>query len=90
MGLVSIEDFCKQLSDERRTNGNILSNINWNEELERAGYHNVRLAYTYTGSWREIHDWCRQQFGKEHYAWTGYEFWFDDPKNATLFVLRWN
>jgi hypothetical protein len=36
-----------------------------------------------------MHHWCEQQFGKDHYAWTGSTFWFETEKDATLFGLRW-
>jgi hypothetical protein len=36
-----------------------------------------------------MHHWCEQQFGKDHYAWTGSTFWFETKKDATLFGLRW-
>lgn len=49
----------------------------------------------------EMRDWCTQQFGKSgNYAddtWTSREtvhmnytmFYFENPKDATLFALRW-
>lgn len=84
MELTPIRQFCQQLSD---THNNVDFNIDWNGELERAGYYYVVLQKHDT--WQEIHQWCTTHIGKEHYTWTGSKFWFDDSQNAMLFTLMW-
>lgn len=85
--MIPIGQFCRRIFVEQ-SDKQMISNIDWNGELERAGYHYVYLHQP--GSWNDVHSWCQEQFGEEHYSWTGSKFWFDDPKNATLFSLRWN
>lgn len=59
--------------------------------LARAGFYSATLGSGAQGtSWREIHEWCRAQFGNEHYTWTGSTFWFETEQDAVLFNLRWS
>jgi hypothetical protein len=38
---------------------------------------------------KECYDWCGEQFGPEHFAWTGSKFWFETESDAIMFALRW-
>lgn len=62
--------------------------INWTEVFKDQGYHDVALREP--TQWQEIHRWCEQQFGQDHYVWAGYRFWFEREQDAILFALRWN
>lgn len=56
-----------------------------------------RLRHTYTGkgNTNPVWAWCIEQYGPpepngRRWAWdTMRTFWFHDPKDATLFMLRW-
>jgi hypothetical protein len=64
--------------------------IDWLSMLESGGYICIPSADIITwGNLREAAQWCREQFGREHYYWTGGSFWFERSEDATLFVLRW-
>lgn len=62
----------------------------WQRRLRDAGYHEVPTAQLMgvTG-WTDIHEWCLQKFGEDHYTWTGSIFWFETEQHAVLFTLRW-
>jgi hypothetical protein len=60
---------------------------NWNSRLADAGYHRVELIRV--THWNDVHIWCEDIFGKQHYAWVGNEFWFECKENALLFQLKW-
>jgi len=61
--------------------------IDWNGLLEKQGYASANLSGDH--HWPEVHDWCRKQFGADHYTWTGSRFWFETQEAALLFVLKW-
>jgi hypothetical protein len=62
----------------------------WNLRLQDAGYYGIEATReAIRDHWQVMHHWCEQQFGKDHYAWTGSTFWFETEKDATLFGLRW-
>lgn len=58
----------------------------WTMRLHDAGYFGVDKG---SGSWRECHEWCREQIGHRHYAWVGNRFWFECEQHAVLFKLKW-
>jgi len=62
----------------------------WNVRLQDAGYYGIEASReAIRDNWQEMHQWCEQQFGKQHYAWTGSRFWFECEPAAVLFTLRW-
>jgi hypothetical protein len=60
----------------------------WNEQFQGAGYYSVD-THVMTIDWTGCHAWCQQQFGEDHYSWTGSTFWFETEQDALLFTLRW-
>lgn len=66
------------------------NDVDWARRLGDAKYYYTSPCKTSMRQWQEIHKWCEQQFGKEHYAWTGNVFWFESANDATLFALRWS
>lgn len=66
--------------------------IRWREALSNAGYYHADLSgvmATGFNAWKDAHRWCIDNFGKEHYTWTGERFWFETDQDALLFRLRW-
>jgi len=59
----------------------------WGSVFAEGGYYSVVPASI--SQWQELHEWCNQTFGREHYAWSGNNFWFETPEDATMFALRW-
>lgn len=59
------------------------------EIFEQAGFYSAALGDLGNSDWQEIHQWCRQQFNRDHYTWTGSTFWFETEQAAVLFTLRW-
>lgn len=39
--------------------------------------------------WREVHEWCRDEFGKNNYVWFGNRFFFLDTASRNKFVEAW-
>jgi len=77
-----------QVEDQGR-NGESVRPI-WNIRFRDAGYYGIEASReSVRDYWQEMHQWCEQQFGREHYAWTGSTFWFDSGRAAVLFTLRW-
>lgn len=60
---------------------------NWREFLKEQGYYPVAAG---AGSWADIHEWCVDKIGEQHYTWTGEVFWFENEQDALLFTLRWS
>jgi len=61
--------------------------ILWSEELAAAGYITVKL--TRSADWPEVHRWCIDNIGEDHYTWSGTDFWFESEEDAVMFSLRW-
>ena len=62
----------------------------WKRRYSEAGYHSVFAGLLgVEGEWQEIHRWCCEHIGRDHYSWTGGTFWFENERDATLFALRW-
>jgi len=59
----------------------------WYSRFLKAGYHHVEIGNMF--EWSSVHKWCREQFGEDHYNWTGSIFWFETERDATFFALRW-
>lgn len=65
-----------------------LPDIDWPATLKKAGYFSYHIKTLKT--WTSMHEWCREKFGDDHYAWTGAQFWFETKEDATMFILRWS
>jgi hypothetical protein len=56
----------------------------------KKGYHSVVLGFDAHRMWPEVHDWCKQNIGEQHYVCTGSRFWFEREQDAVWFALRWS
>lgn len=65
------------------------NSVLWAEVFGRIGYTSIILEKNYHSRWSEIHQWCKEEIGTDHYTWTGSTFWFEYKKDAILFALRW-
>ena len=82
--MTSIGNFIRlvqRLRDEKET----LEPLDWNSVFEDQGYYSVLLRPRN----KECYEWCAEQFGKEHFAWTGSKFFFETEQDAIMFKLRW-
>ena len=61
--------------------------VDWAQRYIDAGYY--RMILSDHSNWSEIHDWCEQEFGGNHYSWNGSNFWFETQEDAFRFALRW-
>ena len=80
----SIADVIRQ-AKELCDSGKLIEPINWNGLFLLNKYIPVELIPEN----KECYDWCGEQFGSEHFAWTGSKFWFETEKDAIMFTLRW-
>lgn len=78
-----------EMRKELRKTGDTLDGPTHAEQLEQKGFYSVTLGLNGLRQWQYVHQWCQEQFGEEHYTWTGSIFWFEDEKHAMLFALRW-
>jgi hypothetical protein len=63
----------------------------WHQRFRAAGYYSVEVNLQHPFNlWQDIHEWCVDQFGENHYTWTGSTFWFETDQAAVLFALRWS
>jgi len=60
----------------------------WHQRFRAGGYYSAEADLNHP--WQDIHEWCRAQFGEDHYTWTGSTFWFETEQAAVLFSLRWS
>ena len=87
MTIKEFTDMITQISIDEGKNGL----IDWNRVLAEKGYCPVQAGgFSAVGNWRECHAWCKEQFGREHYTWTGSKFWFETEQDAMLFLLKWS
>lgn len=88
-----IKEFVGEYLEEihsRQLEGDEPPTIDWNNMLESGGYICISSGKLgWTGEFREAAQWCREQFGREHYYFTGGSFWFDREEDAVMFALRW-
>jgi hypothetical protein len=82
--MISIADFITQVNKIIESDG-LSEPINWNGLFLLNGY----ISVEFTPKNKECYDWGREQFGPEHFAWTGSKFWFETEKDAIMFTLRW-
>lgn len=81
-----ILDFCEGWKDY--DTGFDPSLPSWSSRFRDAGYYQAELKHFHL--WNETHKWCRENFGERHYAWAGNTFWFENEKDAVLFILKWS
>jgi hypothetical protein len=82
--MVSIVECISQIK-KLHDAGRLVEPINWNGLFLLNGYISVDLIPKN----KECYNWGREQFGSEHFAWTGSKFWFETEKDAIMFTLRW-
>jgi hypothetical protein len=89
----SITDFIaawRQWDEGRKYKSQANRDWDWARRLAEAGYFGVKVGgHSIEHEWPNIHRWCEDQFGKNHYSWTGSTFWFETDRDAVLFALRW-
>lgn len=88
--MISINEFTRQvmaMRDEQK----LIDPIDWNFVLTQAGYVPVsaQLRARREGERLSMIDWCTEQFGIDHYVWTGLNFWFETEQDAIMFALRY-
>jgi hypothetical protein len=86
MNIREYTDHIKRHLKSKNNNGN----FNWRKAYLEKGYPNVLLGSEGHTQWQEVHAWCKEHIGTEHYIWTGSRFWFDNVDNAALFALKWS
>ncbi len=85
-----IQDFIDSWQQyDSKDRGPVRNQINWSYRFRDAGYFCVHPTVDSMSKWPNMHEWCHEQFGREHYSWTGSTFWFETEKAAILFTLRW-
>lgn len=81
---MNIRDYIKTVKPKAQK-----TDYDWRTALEKQGYSSVLLSRNGHDRWQEVHVWCQQQIGKDHYCWTGSRFWFENEHDAVEFALRW-
>lgn len=82
----SWKQYDKEPSDPTRS----YTNPQWHHRFRDAGYFCVHPAVDSLSKWPKMHEWCQEQFGRDHYSWTGSTFWFENEQDAVLFTLKWS
>jgi hypothetical protein len=82
--MISIREFTSQVMKHALDSEEVRP-IDWNSVLEDQGYYSVKLRYRN----QECYAWCDEQFGQEHFVWTGSNFFFETEQDAIMFTLRW-
>lgn len=60
----------------------------WDTRFRSAGYYPVLISNI--TQWTQIHAWCTETVGHDHYAWSGNTFYFESDQAAIQFTLRWS
>lgn len=87
--VMNIREYIENIKDTESVN-NPPTDYDWRRALEKQGYPNILLSREGHLKWQEVHAWCEEKIGKDHYVWTGSRFWFDRIEDATLFALKWS
>ncbi len=74
-------------ADSNAMTNRIDNSMNWNQRFRDAGYYSALPGNL--EHWGQIHQWCRDHIGEQHYCWAGSTFWFESKKDQVLFLLRW-
>lgn len=61
----------------------------WEERFKQAGYYSA-VFNGHVLCWDEVQEWCKLQYGIDHYSWFGSRFFFEKEKDKMLFILKWN
>lgn len=83
-----IKEFIAEVKREKGFLNNFTPTILWTEQFQAAGYYHAQPGDLQ--HWPDIHEWCEETFGKDHYAWNGGNFWFEKHEDAVMFALRWS
>ena len=88
--MISIRAFTDQvikMSDEKH----LFEPVDWNIMLADYGYVPVPIGIPFRkpGERNAMQAWCCEQFGEEHFVWTGSKYWFETESDAIMFALRW-
>lgn len=80
-------DHVIKMADEKH----LFEPVDWNAMLADHGYVPVPIGVRVSkpGERNAMRLWCCEQFGEEHYAWTGSNYWFETESDAIMFALRW-
>jgi hypothetical protein len=71
------------------TDGNqSLITTDWNELFKKQKFYSVDFGHDFT-EYKNLHEWCNENIGSDHYIWTGSKMWFDTEQSVILFSLRW-
>jgi hypothetical protein len=62
--------------------------FDWYQYLKQGGWYSVKIGLRIR--WESAQQWCIQQYGQDHYTWTGNAFWFETEQDALLFQLTWS
>ena len=86
-----IQDFCDAWQAHDRQSAINIANRHWDLRFRDAGYYGVDLSAKRGRGRAELHNWCHDHIGQQHYAWTGTSmFWFETESLAVLFALKWS
>jgi hypothetical protein len=88
----NIQDFVAAWAAYDEGNGGAAPYVagQWVSRFREAGYYSVPAGLKgVQQEWQNMHSWCKEQFGSNHYTWTGSTFWFETEEHAVLFALRW-
>lgn len=87
---MNIQEYSKRIRQQIKEKQNAPTDFDWRCAYDSQGYFSVLLGYEGYNNWADVHRWCEEHIGKEHYSWTGSRFWFDSIDNAALFSLKWS
>jgi hypothetical protein len=88
--VMNIQEYSESVRKHIKKKYPFPTDYNWRQAYDDKKYPSVLLGYEGHKNWADVHRWCEEHIGKEHYTWTGSRFWFDNIDNATLFALKWS
>jgi hypothetical protein len=88
---MAVKDCIGDFVDSWRAHDTVAAATNprWIGRFRDAGYYHAELRCFDGQTWKDVHEWCKQQYGDRHYSWTGFIFWFETEQDSILFTLRW-
>lgn len=79
----------REFLDSIRYTGRPLT-TDWHELFKKKKFYSVDFEHDMlTEPYENLHEWCREKIGSDHYIWTGSKMWFDNEQSVILFSMRW-
>lgn len=87
---MNIRQYAIKIKNDSLESTILPSDYFFKDRFEKQGYYSVLLGQDGHMCYPQVHVWCEQYIGKDHYVWVGNRFWFEKEYDAAMFALKWS